>query len=86
MSELALVRVTVRYDSRLQEITGEREHSVVISDGAVFLFLLTCIFSEFPEMGQQYAPGMLSFTVNGLQPSAHSQLFDGDEVLFEAAV
>ncbi len=83
---LPMIRVTVRYDERLQKITGEKEQPVVVKAGAAFLFLLQCVFTEYPEMESEYAPGMLGFTVNGRAPKVHSTLCDGDEIFFEAAV
>lgn len=82
----SMIRVTVRYDERLQKITGEKEHPVVLSDGSGFLFLLQCVFTEYPQIESQYAPGMLGFTINGRSPKVHSKLRDGDEVFFEAAI
>jgi hypothetical protein len=81
-----MIRVTVRYDERLQKITGEKEEPVVISEGSAFLFLLRCVFSEYPAMENEYAPGMLCFAINGKPPRIHSMLRDGDEVFFEAAI
>jgi hypothetical protein len=81
-----MIRVTVRYDERLQRITGEKEHPVVMNEGAGFLFLLQCVFIEYPQIENEYAPGMLCFAINGKPPKAHSMLRDGDEVFFEAAI
>ena len=88
MSDLlsTMIRVTVRYDERLQKITGEKEQPVVMNEGSGFLFLLQCVFVEHPQIESEYAPGMLGFKINGRAPKVHSKLRDGDEVLFEAAI
>jgi hypothetical protein len=77
------VNITVKYDKTLQVITGTEEHPVMMSKGSVFAFLLHCVFIEYPEIQEQYPPGVLAFSVNGFAPKTYSPLFDGDEVFFE---
>ncbi|MFZ2303419.1 MAG: hypothetical protein WAV98_01345 [Minisyncoccia bacterium] len=76
--------VNVRFDKELQKITGNEGHSVIISEGASFLYLLMNVFMECPEIEEKYPPGLIGFSINGIPPRDHSILFDGDTVDFSA--
>ena len=79
------VSVNVRFDKELQKITGNEGHSVMISEGASFLYLLMNVFMEYPEIEEKYPPGLIGFSINGIPTRDHSVLFDGDTVDFSVS-
>lgn len=76
------ISINVIFDKNLEKITGTSGHTVVMSTGANFMFLLNSIFMEYPKMMKVCKPGELGFTINGYPPKEYSPLFDGDEVVF----
>jgi hypothetical protein len=76
------IALTVRFDRKLQKLTGKEEHPVIMNEGALFSFLLMSILSEYSGIESKYPPGALGFTVNGEPPKPYSPLFDGDVVSF----
>ncbi len=74
------LNIEVYYDEKLQEITGVAFEPVVISEGAVFMYLLHNIFMAHPGIAEAYPPGALGLAINGVPPRGHSPLFDGDKV------
>lgn len=76
------IKVIVRYDSELQNITGSGAQQMIISEGAPFLYLLMNVFSAYPEIEEKYPPGTLGITINGIPPRDHAVLLDGDTIDF----
>ena len=76
------ITLTIRFDRELQNLTGTKEHPVIMNEGAPFSFLLMSIFSEYPWIESKYPPGTLGFTINEAPPKPYSPLFDGDIVSF----
>ncbi|OHB25329.1 MAG: hypothetical protein A2542_01845 [Parcubacteria group bacterium RIFOXYD2_FULL_52_8] len=76
------MRLTVRYDTTLQKITGCAEESVFMGAGGTFLYLLQNVFMSHPEIQKKYPPGVLGFEVNGFPPKTYSPMFDGDVITF----
>lgn len=76
------ITINVEFDSELEKTTGNKGHEVVMSDGAMFSFLLQSIFMEYPKIEKKYPPGVLGFTINGTPPKNYTPLFDGDVVYF----
>ncbi len=74
------MNIEVHYDKKLQEITGVAFEPVVISEGAVFMYLLHNIFMAHPGIAETYPPGALGLAVNGIPPREYSPLRDGDKV------
>ena len=76
------VFLKIQYDGELQKITGKAEHSMFISEGATFSYLLHNIFIEYPEIAKRYSPGTLGFCIDGVPPKMHTPLFAGDTIIF----
>jgi len=72
----------VQYDKELQKITNRSEHPVLMGEGGTFTYLLQSVFTEYPEIEKQYAPGTLRFSINGTSPKMYTPLFDGDTIVF----
>lgn len=79
------IRINVRYDKKLQEITRKESHPVIMSEWSTFVYLLMNIFMEYPELEKQYPPGVLGFSINGIPPKTNTALFDGDTVDFSTS-
>lgn len=80
------ISIVVKYDQELEKITGIKEHPVMMSDGATFMFLLQSIFMEYPEIENKYPPGIVGFLINGTPPKPYTPLFDGDVVSFSVLI
>lgn len=80
------MNIRVRFDVELQKITRTEGFSMMISEGASFIFLLQSIFMEYPKIEKKYPPGVLGFSINGIPPRNHAVLFDGDTVDFLVVV
>ena len=80
------VSIIVRYDKKLQEITGSGEVPVLISEGAKFPYLLVNIFYRYPEIERQYPPGYIALTVNDVPPTSQTVLCEGDIVALSVAI
>ena len=79
------IRVTVRYDSALQKITGRAEDPMLMGEGSTFLYLLQNVLMAYPEIEEKYPPGALGFLIHETPPKTYSPLFDGDIVFFSVA-
>ena len=76
------MNIHIRFDGELQKITKMEGFSMMISEGASFIFLLQSIFMEYPKIEKKYPPGVLGFSINGIPPRDYAMLFDGDTVDF----
>jgi len=76
------ISINIEFDKNLEKITGTSGHTVVMSTGANFMFLLNSIFMEYPKIMKVCKPGELGFTINGYPPKEYSPLFDKDVVSF----
>lgn len=76
------VSIIIRYDSRIQKITGKEEDPMIVSEGSLFPYVLFNVFEMYPEIQETYPPGVLGFVRNGgdLFPSLPMQ--EGDIILF----
>lgn len=76
------INIVVRYDATLQKITNRAEDPVVMSEGSTFAYLLQNVLMAYPQIAEQYPPGVLEFSVNSVSPKPHTVLFESDVVLF----
>ena len=74
------IYVTIRYDAELEKITKVRESPIVMSGGQAFPYFLMSVFLEHPEIDKNYKPGQLGFLINGVPPTTHTIIRDGDIV------
>ena len=84
--DLQPISIIIKYDKKLQEITNSGEVSILISEGATFLYLLANIFSEYPEIERNYPPGRIALAINGIPPTPQTILFEGDIVALSAEI
>lgn len=76
------ITIQVKYSPELENLTGKSEEDLCMNQGALFVFLLNCIFQTYPQIPQTYAPGKLGFLLEGKPPKNFTPLFDGDTVKF----
>ena len=75
-------KIMITYDETLQLITDKKSEECIISDKAPFFFILSSVLESYPEIGKQFPPGVLGFTVNGNPPENNTLLSDGDTIHF----
>ena len=76
------IAILVKYSPELERLTGKSEEKMYLSQGALFVFLLSCIFQSYPQIPQTYDPGKLGFLLDGKPPQNFTPLLDGDTVEF----
>jgi len=55
---------------------------VLLSPNTTFLTLLYFIFQSYPELEEQFPPGILAIEVNKLRPTEHQIVHDEDRIDF----
>lgn len=76
------INIIVKYDKELEEITGTKESTVMMSGGATLMYLLQNIFMAHSEIEEKYPPGTIGISINGIPPTTNALLMDGDIVTF----
>ena len=80
------IKLRVYYDEALQRITKTKYDPIIMSEGALFVYLLQNVFVEHPEIEKKYPPGKLGFIINDITlPKPHTPLFNGDVIKMNAA-
>lgn len=74
------IKISIKYDSKLKQITGKDNEDAIVNSGITFVEMLFFIFSSHPEIEKNYPPGSLALTLNGLRPQEHDELKDGDVI------
>ena len=80
MENLKSIKVKITYSENLKKITGKDFEEVVVSENLSFAMFLNFIFSSYPEITKEFAPGTLGFLLNGKRPSEFDILKNGDEL------
>lgn len=80
MDNLKPIKVTIFYDKNLKKITGKDFEEAVVSDGLDFRMFLGFIFSSYPEIPENFAPGTLGFLLNRTPPKENDILKNGDKL------
>jgi len=84
MKNLKSIKVKIFYTGGLKKTTGKDFEEALVSKNLNFVMLLNFIFSSYPEIPENFAPGTLGFLLNGSPPKENDVLKDGDKLEIRA--
>lgn len=84
MKNLKSIKVKIFYTGGLKKIVGEDFEEAIVSEGLNFVMLLNFIFSSYPKIPENFAPGTLGLLLNGAPPKENDVLRDGDKLEIRA--
>lgn len=73
-------KITIFYDTVLEEITGIPFEQAMNPEGFTFTDFLHSLFISYPDISKKIPPGKLGFLLNGNLPQAFDILRNGDKV------
>lgn len=80
MGNLKSIKVKIFYNGGLEKITGKDFEEAVISENLDFRMFLHFIFSSYPEIPENFAPGTIGFLLNKIPPKENDILKNGDKL------
>ena len=76
------IKINVVFKGEIADVVGKAEEMQTTSEGLEFIFFFHFLFTSYPEIPQNYPPGVLRYLLNGKPPQNETILKDGDELVF----